>query len=223
MLQRAACLFLFGTIFAGAADAASITGAVTSARGLPIVGSRVTVFDASLAFFREARTNAQGEYSFDAVPEGSYRIGASSPGFEYQEDSIAVPSVTVERGFSLGPETQPGRWSVVGSTLPEFFDATDIAILRADGKVFFCHDTEDPVVFDPVSGKKTFPKGSGTAQGCMNGTVLDDGRIIMVGGQTPEDPGSFRNAVRWVKTYSLADDAWTRLASPRARPRPSAI
>ncbi|MCH7918112.1 MAG: hypothetical protein IIC50_09000 [Planctomycetes bacterium] len=34
----------------------------------------------------------------------------------------------------------------------------------------------------------------------------------MVGGQSPTNPGSFRNAIRWVKTYSFVDDTWQRLS-----------
>jgi hypothetical protein len=212
VLKKASFCFLVSCCFSGAGKAASVSGTVASAAGNPVQGARVTLFDPSLALFREARTGAEGLYSLDGVPEGSYRIGAAATDLEYQEASIVVGAAGAQKDFALGLETQSGRWSVVGSTLPEFFDATDIAILRADGKVFFCHDTEDPVVFDPVKAVKSFPTGSGSAQGCMNGTVLEDGRIIMVGGQTPEDPGSFRNAVRWVKTYSPASDSWTRLS-----------
>ncbi len=110
------------------------------------------------------------------------------------------------------PETHPGSWDIVGNTLPEFFDATDIGILLPDGTVFFCHDTVDPIRFNPVTGEKTFPGGSNAEQGCMNATVLEDGRLIMIGGQDGSDPGDFVNAIPWVKTYNVEGNGWTWLA-----------
>ncbi len=97
---------------------------------------------------------------------------------------------------------------VVGTTEPEIFDATDIGILLGDGTVFYCHDTVDPVRFDPLTGVTTPAGASSVEQGCMNGTLLADGGIIMMGGQSPADPGSFQNAVPWVKTYSPGGDSW---------------
>ncbi|GJQ28069.1 MAG: hypothetical protein HBSAPP02_31010 [Phycisphaerae bacterium] len=122
-----------------------------------------------------------------------------------------MPAAGLQQDFLLTTESNQGQWDIIGNTLPEFFDATDIAILRPDGQIMFCHDTMDPVVFNPGTGLKSFPAGSGTPQGCMNSTVLQDGRIIMVGGQTPDDPGSFTNAVPWVKTYSSQSNSWQQL------------
>ena len=69
------------------------------------------------------------------------------------------------RDVSLQPESHPGRWAIVDSTLPDFLDATDIALLTPEGKVFYCHSTDDLAVFDPVPGESHFPQGSGTEQG----------------------------------------------------------
>ena len=45
---------------------------------------------------------------------------------------------------------------------PGRFDATDIGVLLPDGRVFYCHDTTDPIVFDPRTGNKVFPGASGS-------------------------------------------------------------
>jgi len=216
-IRNLACMLVtaLGIGHAAPANAATVSGTVQRAGSppTPIANARVTLFEPTLQNFFEARTNAQGAFAFANLPiVDIWRLGASSLGREYFEIQAVVEGGTFQHDFVLGPEIHPGQWSIVGNTLPEFFDATDIAILRADGKVFFCHDTMDPVVFDPVTGVKSFPSGSGNPQGCMSGTVLNDGRIIMVGGQSPTDPGSFTNAVPRVKTYTTQSDSWQQLA-----------
>jgi hypothetical protein len=192
-------------------DAQIVSGTVTNSSGQPVAAARVTLFTPTLSYFREIRSDVSGVYSISDVPAGTYQLGAAKRDFAYVEVGVTVGAGGMQRNFTLGPETEQGDWQIIGNTLPELFDATDIAILRPDGKVFFCHDTVDPVVFDPVTGQKTFPTGSWSEQGCMNGTLLADGRIIMVGGQEGSDPGNFRLAVRWVKTYNPLSNSWAPL------------
>ena len=181
---------------------ASISGSITvQASGVPVPQARVTVFRADLSFFRETRSLSNGSYSLAHLPTGSFLLGVARPGYAYQETSILLSAASSTHSFALAPETHAGTWSVIGDTSPEVFDGTDIGVLRPDGSVMFCHDTMDPVLFDPVSGQKSFPPGSGSEQGCMNGTLLEDGSVLMVGGQTPSDPGAFTNAIPWVKRF----------------------
>ncbi len=198
-----------GLVAATGVQAANVEGVVREDAGAhpPLENARVTLFEPSLAYFREVRTNDQGVFAFDAVPPGTYRLGACVRDFEYIEVEVVVGGGDVDVVLDLGPETEPGLWTIVGET-QEFLDATDIGVLTADGKIFYCHDTTDPVLFDPVTGDKTFPSASAAPQGCMSGSLLEDGRIIMVGGQTPANPGSFRNAIRWVKSYTVGTNAW---------------
>lgn len=188
-----------------------VSGVVTNSSGQPVAAARVTLFTPTLSYFREVRSDINGMYSIPAVSAGAYQLGVAKRDLAYAEIAVTVGAGGLQRNFTLGPEIEPGEWQIVGNTLPELFDATDIAILRPDGKVFYCHDTVDPVVFDPVTGQKTFPTGSWSEQGCMNGSLLPDGRIIMVGGQEGSEPGNFRNAVRWVKAYDAVTDAWAPL------------
>jgi hypothetical protein len=194
--------------------AASITGTVETDDfpSAPLANARVTLFDGSMNFFREVRAAADGAFTLDGVPLGNYQIGASALRREYAEDAVVVATENVAHSFQLGLESNPGQWSVIGTTAPEFLDATDIGILLANGRIFYCHDTTDPILFDPVSGTRTFPDGSPTPQGCQNASLLSDGKVIMMGGQTPANPGSFTNAVRWVKTWAPTPPAWQLLA-----------
>jgi hypothetical protein len=143
-----------------------------------------------------------------AVPRGLYRFGVAARGYDYIEEDLAVGAGGAVRNVLLDPEAHPGRFAIVGNTLPHTLDATDIAILLPDGKMFFCHDTLDPIVFDPATGQKTFPASSNLEQGCMNVTLLEDGSVIVIGGQ---DSGNFRDATRMVKTWS-AQGGWRRIA-----------
>lgn len=177
----------------------------------PIEDARVTLFDDALTFFEEDRSGVLGGFSFSDIPAGDYRLGVSALNFDYQETQITLISNNYNTTFFLEPEMEPGEWKIIGSTLPEFLDATDISILLPDGSIFFCHDTTDPIRFDPLTGQNTYPSSSGTPQGCQNATLLESGSFIMVGGQTPTDPGSFKNAIPWVKTYDPNANSWVQL------------
>ncbi len=182
---------------------ATVAGIVTRVSdGSGVFQARVTLFTPNLTVFLETRTAADGTYDFSGIARGIYRLGVAARGFDYVELNSAVSSGPNAFNFGLVPENHVGFWQVIGNTLPELFDATDIAILRpTDGFVMFCHDTVDPVLFHPVTGQKIFPIGSGSEQGCMNASLLVDGSILMCGGQSPSNPGSFTNAIPWVKRF----------------------
>ena len=200
--------------------AATVTGTVrrSGTPNDPVINARVTIFDPSLSYFGETRTDSLGAYSILNVPSGSYRIGCAALGREYVEQAITVVSGSLQRDFSVGPEAQLGVWTVIGDTSPEVLDATDIATLLPDGRIFYCHDTQDPILFDPVTGGKTFPSGSGLPSGCMNGSLLTDGTVIFAGGQNGEQPGDFVNAVPWVKNFTPLTNTWVRLADLQHAP-----
>lgn len=178
----------------------------------PIANVRVTIFDASLTLFKETRTDAAGAYSLANVPSGTFQIGCAALRFEYVQQSVTIDAGNLQRNFSVGPETHPGAWNIIGNTTPEVLDATDIAVLLPSGQIFYCHDTEDPILFDPVTGTKSFPSGSNLESGCMNGSLLPDGNVIFVGGQDGDQPGDFVLAVPWVKRFTWATDTWQQLA-----------
>lgn len=194
--------------------AATISGQVqqSASPGQTIANARMTLFTPSLSFFRETRSSSMGAYTFGNVPNGTYQLGCAALRFEYVEQVVQVVGGDLTRGFSLGPEVHAGQWSIIGDTSPEVLDATDIAVLLPSRQIFYCHDTDDPILFDPVTGAKSFPSGSNLESGCMNGSLLPDGTVIFAGGQDGDQPGEFVNAVRWVKKYTPASDTWEQLA-----------
>src|SRR5438445_2589863 len=173
----------------------------------PIPGARVTLFSADLRFFREQRTGASGGFEFDYIGEGNYQLGVAAPGYEYDEHGLSVLNVVAPLLIGLGPETNGGRWTIVGNTEPELLGGSGSGSLLPSGEVFFCHDTEEPIVFDPVSGLKWYPPDSGTAEGCHIVTVNTDGRLFFAGGSmggNPLDP-----VVKMSNGYWRGTNGWT--------------
>lgn len=190
----------------------SVSGVVRGSGGAALPGARITLFRADLSYFAEARTNTEGRYAFEGASAGVFRLGVAAPGLAYQEVAVELEDVGVVRNFVLVPDLHPGAWTIVGNTNGVTYDASDIGILLADGRIMYCHDTITPTIFDPVTGLSASSAGSGLPQGCMGITLLGDGRALYVGGQPGTDPGSFRDAVRFVKTYQPLNNSWTRHA-----------
>ncbi|MGH2544256.1 MAG: carboxypeptidase regulatory-like domain-containing protein, partial [Ardenticatenaceae bacterium] len=203
---------------------AQVGGQVLRPGGGPVVNARVTLFTADLTSFWEARTDSAGQYMIGDVPAGLYQAGACAPGREYQEITVAVgePGATVN--FTLGLDVHPGAWAIVGSTEPHTFGGTNSGSVLADGRLFYCHDATDPVIFNPLTGATTLAVGSSSEQGCHMPTHLLDGRLLLVGGGTVDDNGNFsdsESAVKSVKAYDPASDTWENwpdLREPRWYP-----
>lgn len=191
-----------------------VRGAVT-ANGAALPDARVTLFSPDLSYFRETRSLPNGQFLLNGIRPGKWRLGVAARDFDYEQLTVRVANSTLVRDFRLEPESEPGRWDVIGSTAPEFLDATDIGVLLADGRIFYCHDTIDPILFNPPTGQSVFPPGSGLAGGCMNGSLLAGGRVLFAGGQEGDEPGNFRLAIRWVRTFNPLSGQWIRLSDLR--------
>src|SRR6266478_1203066 len=188
-----------------------ISGRVIEALGNnAVVGARVTLFSSDLRLFREQRTDGFGRYSLPFVAEGSYRLGVVAVGYEYQEVAVVVSNAPMTHVFFVGAETNGGSWTIVGDTEPELLGGSGSGSLLPSGEVFFCHDTEEPIVFDPVVALKWYPPDSGSAQGCHMVTLNTVGALMFCGGSmggNPLDP-----VVKTVKHYWRGTNAWMRMA-----------
>src|SRR6266496_2432006 len=80
--------------------------------------ARVTLFTPDIRFFHEARSAVDGTFAFSALGFGTYRLGVAAVGYEYQETSVSVTGLVVSADFALRPETNGGRWTIVGNTDP---------------------------------------------------------------------------------------------------------
>lgn len=63
----------------------TIKGKVTDATGAVIQGAGVTLSTADIAYFSGTTTDATGEYSFDGLQPGTYRVTIEAPGFAKNE------------------------------------------------------------------------------------------------------------------------------------------
>lgn len=197
---------------ADAPSGPALSGFVTTDEGDAIAGARVTLVQGG-AFVDERRTGPDGGYVFAPLAPASYEVGASSRSRAFVAATGVVDADPVRVDLALGPEIEPGRWTVIGDTEPERFAGTPSATLLPDGQVMYCHNTEDPVVVDPATGAKSYPMPSPSSQGCHMQTLLTSGEVIFVGGQAADDPGSFVDGVRTVKRYDPIADTWEVLPS----------
>lgn len=207
-MNQTVLLFFFLTLTTRANGQFNIGGAVTDQPFTQwMTGARVTLFDNDTILFRETRVDTFGQYRFTNIPAGNYSLGCSFPEKEYVQMSIAVSGNDSSYDFSLVPESQPGQWNIIVQS-PEPLGGTDLAILQPDGKIFYCHNTIDPFVFDPALNQASSVMGDDTVQGCAAPVLLPDGKIVFVGGTDQKIYGPGR---RKVKTYDPSTQTWQTL------------
>src|SRR4051794_19967060 len=83
-----------------------ITGTVTDSSGAAIPGASVTVTNTATRGTRETTTNADGLYTFPAVPPGSYELRVELQGFKTAE--IPTFKVDVQRTVRVDVRLQVG-------------------------------------------------------------------------------------------------------------------
>ncbi|HKR05298.1 MAG TPA: T9SS type A sorting domain-containing protein [Bacteroidia bacterium] len=181
-------------------------GQVNDISTIGIPGARITLFDSSLTYFREIRTDATGAFSISNVPAGNYLLGAEKINKDYVQQSIVVP-MSVPVTITLYDEIQPGQWDIIMQS-PEPLGGTDLGILAPDGEIFYCHNTMDPFVFDPLTNDTMFVQGDTTILGCAAPTLLPDGKIIFAGGA---DVNVYGPGTQKIKTYDYLTGIWQPL------------
>lgn len=203
-------------------------GVVEGLASTPVENARVTLFSADLQYFRETRTRSDGTFEFQYVGSGSYLLGVAALNYNYQERSITVVDSSVTNLFVLTRETNGGRWTIVGNTEPELLDGSGSGTLLPSGEIFFCHDSESPIMFESATAAKWYPLSSGMPQGCHMVSLNTDGGMFLVGGSmggNPQDPvvalakSYFRTPNQWVTSGYMFAGRWypglVRLANER--------
>jgi hypothetical protein len=89
-------LLATGTVWGGITG--SISGTVTDPTGAVIPGAAVTAHNTETGIDSSTQTNAQGFYSFPALPAGKYEVSIKAPGFqEYRETGLVLDVNTALR------------------------------------------------------------------------------------------------------------------------------
>jgi TonB dependent receptor/Carboxypeptidase regulatory-like domain/TonB-dependent Receptor Plug Domain len=90
-----ALLFVFfAAQFARATVFGTVRGVVHDPQHLPVASATVQLKSANSGFAQSATTDANGEFSFPAVPFGDYRVTVSAKGFSGMEASLTLTSDT---------------------------------------------------------------------------------------------------------------------------------
>ncbi|MGB7023802.1 MAG: TonB-dependent receptor, partial [Candidatus Acidiferrales bacterium] len=112
----------FGTIFG------TVRGIVHDPQHRPIAGAKVTIKAAASDWTNSAKSDANGEFNFSAVPVGDYVITVSQAGFETVQQKITVlsdsspiyhiplPLATVKQEVTVRGETQAANVESVTPT-----------------------------------------------------------------------------------------------------------
>ncbi len=179
-----------------------VIGYVSDGAQAAISGARVTLVGANTFF--ETRSDVTGAYAFVGLAAGDYQLGASARGREYVESPVTIATGCAPVDIALGPETNPGSWQTLGDPT-EKLGGTNSGVLLPDGRLMYCHDTQDPVIWNPITNEKSFPPNSPKLQGCHAVTVQPDGRVIYVGGA---DVPVYGPGTKQVKTFDPVTSTW---------------
>lgn len=190
-------------------SAQTLVGTITDPAGVFVQNARITLFNADTSYFRETRTNANGQYLFENLPAGGPYLffGVAKPGYAYFENATTGIIGTVTHDAQLALETNPGQWATIVDS-PEPLGGTDLGVLLPDGRIYYCHNTKDPFVFDPVANDTFSIAGDTKIQGCVAAKLLWNGKILMAGGTEMDvyGPGTQK-----IKQFEYATQSWQPL------------
>ncbi len=188
-------------------NAQTLTGTVTDPLGTPVPNARVTIFLNDTSLFREARTDAAGVYLFENLQPAYFFFNVAARGFELFQNATTGIVGTVVHDAQIEQETHPGVWTTIMDS-PEPLGGTDLGVLLPDGRIYYCHTTKDPFVFDPVANDTMFIPGDNVVQGCAATKLLWNGNVVMAGGTDLEIYGP---GTRKIKQFDLATQTWQPL------------
>jgi hypothetical protein len=136
MRQLASSFKLAGFVFAlfglltiatglayGQAIDGNVVGTVLDSQGAAVAGAEVTAINVSTNVVSSAKTNSAGEYRFDHLLIGTYRITAKMTGFKTISEQVEVQlNVTGTRNLTLSPGATTETIEVSGT--PPTIDTT---------------------------------------------------------------------------------------------------
>jgi hypothetical protein len=116
-------------LFAQLTADASLAGVVKDTTGAVVADARVKLESTGTGATRETTTNAAGEYRFDLVPAGTYKVTISMAGFQTQvmEKVVLAVGQTTTNNATLAVGQQTQTVTVEGSTPLINTEKTDVS------------------------------------------------------------------------------------------------
>src|SRR2546425_1335092 len=110
MSTKTRCIMiLLAAAAAGFAQTATVNGVVTDSSQAVITGATVTITNLETGLHRDNHTNETGNYTFNLLPAGRYRLDASLRGFSTQ--SLPEVKLDVDQVVRLDFVLKPGTLS----------------------------------------------------------------------------------------------------------------
>ncbi len=176
-------LFVLACLCSGVAFAqktsGGITGQATDATGAAVANATITLLNPSTGTNRTTHTNAQGEYTFDDVPNGTYEVDVT-----IQANEIQV-------------QTDSGA-------LGNIIDGTQVKELPLNGRSF----VELTQLGPGVSGANNFDSKNKGLQGGVDFSVNGNpttNNLFLVDGANDNDVGSNRTILIYPSIDSIAE------------------
>ena len=169
-------------IASGQAISGNLVGTVSDASGAVVSNAEVTATNVGTNASAVTHTNGTGEYRFDNLPVGNYKITVKAPGFR---TSVQDASVELNRTGTRNVSISPGAASetVEVSGAPPSIDTTTAQL----------QSTFDPQYSQDLGLTSAGGAGAGVLNlslltpGVTNGSAMGDGVGPSVGGQRPRD------------------------------------
>src|SRR5579864_8425174 len=170
----------FGAILAlGQAIDGNVVGTVTDASGAAVVGADVTATNVATNVTASTKTNGSGEYRFDHLLNGTYRVSVKMTGFKSMSEQVDVEvSKTATRNISLQPGAASETVEVSGT--PPTLDTTT-AQIQSTYELRETQDLPTASIGLGVLNLSLLQAGVGSTGGLGAGTGPS------IGGQRPRD------------------------------------
>lgn len=201
-------LFAFLTITANAqVTTGGITGTVTDPNGAVVAGATVTATSADTNAVRETTTDGEGNYAFQLLPPGNYRIEATATGFQ-KVPAQAVVNITQTTVVDI-------QLAVSGANVTEVTVTPEAPVLQAEtsqiGRVIE-GQTIRQLPLPSRNFQQLLTLQSGAQSGVSNTTELGRGdNPISVNGQR-QTSNSVR--INGVDANSIGTNSFPNLAVP---------
>ena len=179
MLAFISLLGLSAIMAFGQAIDGNVVGTVTDSQGAAVVGAEVTATNISTNVVVSGKTNGTGEYRFDHLLVGTYRITAKSAGFRTVSEQVDVEvskTATRNLALTLGATSETVEVSGVPPTLD-----TTTAQIQSDYETRETQDLPTASVNLGVLNLSLLQAGVGSTGG------VGDGTGPSIGGQRPRD------------------------------------